>query len=85
MENINILIVLDNMVVNNFIVIVRVSFLKQLVILLFDWLQICMVFFKVVQKINFNKVNNYSRILDYFYYVCIYNISDTLKIMNIQY
>lgn len=60
MENINILIVLDNMVVNNFIVIVRVSFLKQLVILLFDWLQICMVFFKVVQKINFNKVNNYS-------------------------
>lgn len=60
MENMNILIVLDNMVVNNFIVIVRVSFLKQLVILLFDWLQICMVFFKVVQKINFNKVNNYS-------------------------
>lgn len=60
MENINILIVLDNMVVNNFIVMVRVSFLKQLVILLFDWLQICMVFFKVVQKINFNKVNNYS-------------------------
>lgn len=66
MENINILIVLDNMVVNNFIVMVRVSFLKQLVILLFDWLQICMVFFKVVQKINFNKVNNYSRIFDYF-------------------
>lgn len=60
MENMNILIVLDNMVVNNFIVIVRVSFLKQLVILLFDWLQICMVFFKVVQKINFDKVNNYS-------------------------
>lgn len=60
MENMNILIVLDNMVVNNFIVMVRVSFLKQLVILLFDWLQICMVFFKVVQKINFNKVNNYS-------------------------